>query len=191
MFPLMSMLRAWRLVGAAAVAMVAAAVALPVIADAASGPSGAQISAAVQRAEKSSDLWATINVCNVKVVRRSGFKQIGVRVQMPALGFSTRLYMTLGIQFWAGPQKGYVYTNVRYGPQSIGLAVHSPRQDGYSFYFKPPAGGTYLMRGVATLEWRVGRRVLARVTRATGGGHQHVDFGNPRGLSVATCKLTG
>lgn len=172
---------------------VVAALALPVIADAASppGPTGAQIRAAVRRAEKSSDLWGTINVCNVPVAKPSGDKQIGVRVQIPALGFTARLYMTLRLQFWEGPRKGYVTTNV-HGPQTIGLAVQSPRQDGYSFYFrKPPAHQTYLLRGLATLEWRIGTKVLGRVSRPTGGGHKHVYFGNPHGLSIATCTLTG
>jgi hypothetical protein len=169
----------------------ATALALPVIAGAASAPSGAQIRAAVRRAEKSKDLWATINVCNVPVAKPRGYKQIGVRVQIPALGFTARLYMTLGIQFWEGARKGYVRTNVQYGPKTIGLAVHSPRQGGYSFYFpSPPAGGSYLMRGVATLEWRIGKKVLARATRVTGAGYKNVDFGNPHGLSVATCTLT-
>jgi hypothetical protein len=183
----MSTRRSSRLLAAA----IATALTLPMIADAASGPSGAQIRAAVRRAEKSKDLWATINVCDVPVAKPSGYKQIGVRVQIPALGFSTRLYMTLGIQFWEGTHKGYVKTNVHYGPKTIGLAVDSPRQGGYSFYFpRPPAGGSYLIRGVATLEWRIGKKVLGRATRVTGGGYKNVDFGNPHGLSVPTCRLT-
>lgn len=184
------MRRSSRLIVLVAGVTAALTAALAVIADAASGPTGAQIRAAVRRAEKSTDLWATINVCNVPAAKPSGDKQIGVRVQIPALGFNARLYMTLGLQFWEGPRKGYVNTNV-HGPETIGLAVHSPRQGGYSFYYpKPPAGQTYLVRGSATLEWRISKTVLGRITRPTGGGYKHVDFGNPRGLSIATCTLT-
>lgn len=191
MFSRMSM-RA-RLIAMAVVGAGAAGAALPVIAGAASapGPTGAQIRAAVRRAEKSRDLWATLNVCNVPVAKSSGYKQIGVRVQMPALGFTTHLYMTLGIQAWDAAHKRYVTLNSRYGPKSIGLAFNAPSQDGYSFYYrKPVAEKTTLVRGIATLEWRIGKRVLGRVTRPTGGGYEHVDFGNPHGLSVATCTVT-
>ncbi len=154
-------------------------------------PTAAQIHAAVKQAEKSSDLWATINVCNVPTVNPRGLRQLGLRVQVPALGFPTRLYMTLGVDYWVAAKKRYASTGAKFGPHSVGIAVHKPRQDGSSFPFKPPATGSYLMRGVATLEWRIGKRVLGRVKLTTRGGFKHVDFGDPHGLSVATCTISG
>src|SRR6516165_1209759 len=59
-------------------------------------PTAAQMRAAVQRAERSKYLWATVNICNTKRHPHA----IGVRGQMPALGFPALLQMTVHLKYW-------------------------------------------------------------------------------------------
>jgi hypothetical protein len=177
------------LVLASAVVLVAGV--SPPSAATATGPTPAQVRAAVARAEKSKDLWATINACNIPSTNPRGEKLIGVRVQMPALGFPSRLYKAVEIEYWSPARKRFLKTDARYPLKSFAIAVHAPQQSGVSFAFtRPPAGGHFLLRGVATLEWRIGTRVLGRVVRSTGHGYKHVDFSRPPGYNEATCTIT-
>src|SRR5258708_2725459 len=110
-----------------------ASVPTAVLAAAAATPTPAQIRAAVTRGEKSADLWATVNACNISSAHPQGEKVIGVRVQMPGLGFAPRLYMAIEIEYWNQAKKRFQKTNSRYGLKSFGIAIHSPRQSGVSF----------------------------------------------------------
>jgi hypothetical protein len=161
------------------------------LAAAATTPTPAQIRAAVARGEKSADLWATVNACNLASTHPKGEKLIGVRVQMPGLGFASHLYMAIDIEYWNQAKKRFLKTNSHYGLKSFGIAIRAPRQSGVSFAFTPPpAGSHYVLRGVATLEWRIGTRVLGRVVRNTGHGYHHVDFSQPPGFNAATCTIS-
>lgn len=167
-----------------------AALGLTPEAPASAAPSAAEVRAAVSRAERSKDLWATINVCNKTATSPRGYKQLGVRVQMPALGFNARLFMAVRIQYWDSGSQKFLDTTEHFGPASFGVSTHRAVQGGALFAFKPlPTPQTFLMRGRATLEWRIGKRVLGRVHRTTGKGFKFVDGGSPRGLSVATCTI--
>jgi hypothetical protein len=87
----------------------------------------------------------------------------------------------------------------------IGTADMSARQAGWTFRFvQPPAGSTYVMRGVVEFEWRdeVGsaRRarkahraqrvaVVRQRTLLTETGMQGVQGGDPAGTSKAMCLI--
>jgi hypothetical protein len=147
------------------------------------GPTAAEIRAAVHRAERSRDLWATVNVCKKKDTQDI----IGIRGQMPSLGFATSMSLDVQVEFWSRD-------NARFEPipgavqhVRLGTAAHTVLQGGASFKFQPPAGE---LRGVVTFEWKRGRKVLARATRKTTHGHKHVDFADPPGYSAGICTLS-
>jgi hypothetical protein len=169
----------------ATVALVLAPVLAGPLASAATAPSHAptpkQIRAAVARATRSPDLWTTINICNTK--RHTD--QIGVRGQMPALGFTSRLYMDVLIEYWSETDKRFNPTNAR-KQIPIGRAAHAVHQSGAIFQFAPAAG---ILRGVVTFEWRLAGKVIGRVVRKTGHGYSHVDFGDPPGYSAGICAI--
>jgi hypothetical protein len=151
----------------------------------AASPSPRQISRAVARAEAASTLWATINICHVG---RSG-DLIGVRGQMPTLGFTSRMSMTLALQMWSASHRAFVAVpspnasnHVALGPHSSGL-----QQGGAEFPFR--AGSTGQWRAAVTFSWtRAGRR-LGQVTRTTTAGHPGADYSSPPHYSAATCQL--
>ncbi len=176
-----------------ATALVAAAPALPGSAAAAtrsSGPTAAQVRAAVSRAKRSGNVWTTINICNT---RRHPY-MIGFRVQMPGLGFGANLSADIRVQYWSPTAKRFQPVRGRTGALgasvSLGRATTGTHQGGVSFPFqKPPPGAHYVFRAVATFTWKLGHRVLGSTTRATGHGYRHVDQGDPAGYSAGTCTI--
>jgi hypothetical protein len=139
-----------------------------------------QVRAAVRKAERSKDLWATVNICNTK----SHPNTIGIRGQMPSLGFAAKLTMQFRVQYWSGkaftPVRGLSKT-ISLGPVTRGLY-----QAGVGFPFAPHAG---LLRGSVTLEWRLRGRRVGQVTVATRTGHPDADFGDPKGFSAGLCGI--
>ena len=157
----------------------------------ASGPSNAVIKAAIRDAERSKDLWATVNMCNLPSSHPKGNKLVGVRVQMPALGFTSQLYFSVEMQYWSETNKAFVASGIRFGPSLISSARHAPHQGGVVFPFKPPVvGQKFTVRGLVAFEWRLGKRVLGRTIRKTGHGYKHVDFSKPPGYNAGTCTIT-
>lgn len=147
-----------------------------------SGPTTAQIRAAVARAERSNDLWATVNVCNTKRHR----DVIGIRAQQPALGFSSTMLVRIGVEYWTGkafrrdPASGATKA-LRIGTDSTG--VH---QTGWSFQFGRHAGR---LRGLVEFQWVRSGKVLGSVTRITTSGRTHVGFADPAGYSASECTI--
>jgi hypothetical protein len=145
-----------------------------------STPTPAQIRRAVNSAEHSHLLWATINICNTS----RHLNQLGVRAEMPALGFASSLSMTIQVEYSTGngfrPDPG-AKTRIRLGSQKT--RVH---QAGHTFQFVPPAG---LLTAEATFEWQRAGKLLGRVTLRTTGGHHNADFGDPPRYSAATCRI--
>jgi hypothetical protein len=154
---------------------------VPVAVAAAAGPSPSQIKTALARATHSRTLWATINVCDT--ARHPD--QIGVRGQMPALGFPAQLQMTVRLSYWDFTTHRFVRIPHVSKTLALGTATHGTVQDGVSFRFAPPV----ILSGAITFQWRSGRAVLASVTRQTSGGDRGVDDGDPRGASAATCSM--
>jgi hypothetical protein len=146
-----------------------------------SSPTPAQMRTSVSRAERSSELWATINICNTPAHPN----QLGVRAQIPALGFPASLSIAIEVKYFASgsfrPDPG-VKKLIRLGTQSN--RVH---QAGHTFQFAPHAG---LLTGAVTFAWKRGGQLLGQITRPTTGGHRDVDFGDPRKHSAATCRIS-
>ena len=143
-------------------------------------PTRSQIRTAVTRATRSSALWATVNICDTK--RHPDV--IGIRGQMPALGFRAALSMRIQVDYRSAghwkPDPG-----AREGVE-LGSPRSGSQQGGVTFRFSPPA----VLSGTITFEWRLGNRVIGRATRSTAGGQRGVDAGDPRGFSSASCKIS-
>ena len=151
------------------------------------------IRAAVARAEHSPDLWATVNEC---MSATAVGDVVGIRGQMPSLGFPTTLSMDISVSYWNG--NAFVPVPAKPGQPAttskhvdLGKATHGLHQTGVNFPFVAPTSGTtLLMRGTITFEWAMGTKVIGKVTRNTGHGYANVGFSNPPGYSAGTCTLT-
>jgi hypothetical protein len=152
------------------------------------GPSGAklpsakQIKAAVAKAERSNGLWATINVCSSPKHPNT----IGVRGQMPALGFPATLQMVVRLGYYS--LQTATFTPVP-GPATtleVGTATVGFHQDGVTFTIKPPA----TLDATVQFIWRSGRKVLGSTTRSTVNSRQGVQQSDPPGYSSAVCRIT-
>ena len=143
-------------------------------------PTPRQVQAAVRKAKRSTDLWSTVNICNTK----SHPNTIGIRGQMPSLGFAAKLAMRFRVQYW----NGTAFTTVRGLSKTIALGpvTRGVYQAGVGFPFAPHAG---LLRGSVTFEWRLGNRRVGQDTRATRKGHPRADFGDPKGFSSGSCTI--
>jgi hypothetical protein len=150
---------------------------------AAKAPTSSQVRSAIRKAERSRDLWATVNICN----SRRHPNVMGIRGQMPSLGFKANLAMKFAVDFWVISKHEFrpvphVGESVSVGTSRLGL-----RQGGVRFKFSAHAGH---LRGSVTFLWRLGHRVIGSVTRKTSGGHHSADFGDPPRYSSSQCWLT-
>jgi hypothetical protein len=163
-------------------ALVALAVAaLPAAASASSGPTRSQIRRAIAAAEASRDLWATINICNSKRFPRV----IGIRGQMPSLGFNASLGMKIEVEYQPSPKTGFKPSKLK---QTIGLGqvIHRLVQGGARWTLAPHQGR---LRGSITFVWWIGHTVLGKTTRKTTAHHHDADFGDPPRFSAAECDM--
>ncbi len=146
-------------------------------------PSQAQIQKAVRRAEHSTQLWATVNVCNSH--RYPNY--LGVRGQMPALGFAAWLSMDIRLYYYARgkhrflPVLSHGTKLVRLGREAKGL-----QQGGVLFQFAPHQPR---LEAVVRFVWRRSGHVLGHTSRATTASHPSADYGSPRHYSAAVCKI--
>jgi hypothetical protein len=166
---------------AAAAFAPAAAFAVPAAPALTRSPSAAQVRAAVKAAEHSKALWATINICNPRHHRH----ELGIRAQIPSLGFSARMYVTFEVAF--RPTGASAFTPLPASAHTVFVAnrARALEQAGETYSFQPPA----VLSGIVTFQWRRGGRVLGRVTRRTTAHHHHADFGDPPGYSAAICTI--
>jgi hypothetical protein len=150
-------------------------------------PTTAQVKAAVAAAARSTDLWATVNICNTAAYP----DEVGIRGQLPGLGFQADLSLTVAVQYFSAAQNKFLSTG-DVQVVDLGLATHSAHQGGAIFPFQPPAAGdSYVLRGSVTFEWKLGGKVLGQVTRNTGHGYANVAAGDPAGYSEGTCTIDG
>jgi hypothetical protein len=63
------------------------------------------------------------------------------------------------------------------------------REVGRTFTIRAPAGGAFVLRGVAVFQWRRGDTVARRARRLTRGGHPATAGADPPGYSAATCLI--
>jgi hypothetical protein len=148
---------------------------------AATAPTAAQIKKDVHRAVTAPSLWATINVCNTKHHR----DQIGVRGQMPALGFPAQLQMTVRLLYWDSQKETFKPIPHVAKVLSLGTVTKGTVQEGVQFTFSPPV----ILAGTITFQWRRNGKLLASTTRNTSQGDKGVDDGDPAGYSTATCTI--
>jgi hypothetical protein len=147
-------------------------------------PTAAQISAAVRKAKRSRDLWATVNICDTAAHPNV----LGIRGQMPALGFPTKMSMLVQVDY-------YVMADGKFEPDTSVPPVRVPLsktaqanglwQGGVEFSFPPPA----VLSGTVTFQWRLGRRVIGQATKLTAHGRKGVKHSDPAGYSTATCTI--
>jgi hypothetical protein len=170
-----------RLATSALLVVVLAVVATPALGSAA-GPTPNQIKTAVRSAERSKRLWATINVCDTHKHPRT----IGIRGEVPALGFRTTISISLGVDFWSKTDKRFEPDPQASRMIKVGPVSHGIHQRGVTFQFAAHAGR---LRGTAKFSWTRRGKVLGSTKRVTTSSHHDADFGDPSGFSAATCMI--
>ena len=158
--------------------------------------------------------WATVNVCDTAKSPNA----LGVRTSVPGNGSNQRIFARYTAQWWSGAKQEWL-TVAGSGVTdwvALGSADMASRQAGWTFRFvQPPAGTTYVMRGVVELQWRDPTRATRRAQRLrtrradrtrrarrsqraavvrertllTKTGMKHVQGGDPAGLSKAMCLI--
>lgn len=148
-------------------------------------PTKAQVRAAVSRAERSKDLWATVNICTA---RHAGGGTLGVRGEMPALGFSSRLAMTIQLNAWSTKHKVFVAETGSTARKTLQLGATTTglQQSGAVFPFTANPG---LLNATMTFTWTRSGKVIGQVRRTTSAGHHDADFGKPAHYSAAQCRI--
>jgi len=143
----------------------------------------AQIKSAVNRAVHSRGLWATVNICNTSTHP----EMLGLRGEMPALGFPAHMYMTFQVEYWSFTTNHFEPFDKVRKTVDVGSATTGLHQAGLTFgKFTPPI----VLAGEVTFEWRQGRKLLGRSVRFTGRGYQGVDYGDPPGYTSVTCNIS-
>jgi hypothetical protein len=142
----------------------------------------AQVRAAIDGAEGSNSLWATVNVCNSP----SDPHSIGVRGQMPALGIPAALSMTVQIDYWSANEKAFVPVPGASQTVSLGDVTTGLHQGGVSFPF---AAGSGIFSGSVAFQWVRGGTVAATASRQVTSGHPDADYSSPLHLSASQCAV--
>jgi hypothetical protein len=148
------------------------------------GPTPAQVQAAVSAAESSTYLWATVNVCTA---RGSG-GTIGIRGEMPALGFAATLSMTIQLRQLDTTTDTYSPFPGTSGTRSLPLGRFTDHlhQSGAVFPFTADPGK---VQASVTFTWTRAGKVIGTATEATTSGHPQADYGTPAHYSAASCTL--
>ena len=151
-------------------------------------PTAAQIRKAVAKAERSKMLWATVNVCQITGKQAAQGGSIGIRGQMPTLGFAARLDMTIQLNRYSAKTKSFValpYPTAKttVSPGTFATDLH---QDGAVFPFSGPAG---LLNATVTFSWTRAGKLLGSTTQQTTAGHRDAAGGRPSHYSTAQCQL--
>jgi hypothetical protein len=152
------------------------------------GPTATQIRKAIANAERSKMLWATVNVCQTKGKHAAKGGSIGVRGQMPTLGFASTLSMTIQLNRYSAKSKSFVavpYATAR-TTVSPGRFAKDLHQDGAVFPFSGPAG---LLNATVTFGWTRSGKLLGSTTQETTAGHPDAAGGQPARYSAAQCQL--
>jgi hypothetical protein len=136
----------------------------------------------------STQLWATIDVCNPSDAPDT----VGIRGSMPGDGKSNEvMYMRFRLQYLDGGTKHWVdlTTEAASGFVAVGRAK-STRQAGRSFQLIPvPGKPAFALRGVVSFQWRRGAKVVLSASRPTSAGRQSLAGADPAGYSAATCSI--
>ncbi len=139
--------------------------------------------------DRSRHLWSTVNICDTQ----KSANVVGLRASMPGSGRKKeRMFMRFRVQYKAvdGTWRNFRAASTSSGWQPVGSARYKARQSGWTFPFEPDAGQRFEVRGVVNFQWRRGRKVVRRATKATTSGH-NVSVADPEGYSAATCEIVG
>ncbi|HEY2439991.1 MAG TPA: hypothetical protein VGI07_07175 [Solirubrobacteraceae bacterium] len=149
-------------------------------------PSQHQIAQAVSAAERSPLLWATINICNSRTHR----DKIGVRGQMPSLGFSATMQMTFKLNSWSASAKQFQPINSPNAVDTIAVGTHSRtlEQEGTIFPFQ--TGTTGLWNATVVFIWKRNGKIIGQTQRRTTGGHRDAYYGSPPHYSAPQCRIS-
>ncbi len=139
--------------------------------------------AAVRSAERSRYLWATVNVCNTKRHPNS----IGIRAQMPALGFTTTLEMNFQVDQRSAQSASFRPISGAKRAVSVGSVKRGLQQDGVTFSLPANSGA---LRGTVNFEWKLGHWLLGHSSRVTTRGHPTANFGDPPRYSASRCVIS-
>jgi hypothetical protein len=136
---------------------------------------------------ESSELWATVDVCNPK----DQLDTIGIRGSMPSDDHKgDTIYMRFRVQYEEASSKKWV--DIAKGADSGFQPVHTAgaaSQAGRNFQLVPTAAGAFTLRGVVSFQWRRGARVVYATTRPTTASHESLAGADPKGFSAATCTI--
>jgi hypothetical protein len=143
-----------------------------------------QIARAVRSAERSGGLWATINICSSHRYPH----QLGVRGQMPTLGFPANLTMVVQVNYWSATGKRFVPITSAAGSTTLtlGRLTSGLQQDGAVFPFDAHTGR---LNATITFRWTRNGKLLGQTVRRTTAGHHDADFGSPPRYSAAQCTI--
>jgi hypothetical protein len=150
------------------------------------GAVGASQAAAAAPARSSA--WATVNVCDAGAAPGA----VGMRVGVLGDGRDRLAYARFNAQWWSPAKKAWVPVS---GSASspwvrVGSTIFASRQNGWTFSFAPPGqGANFILRGLVTVQWRAGGKVVRQGTLVTRSGLPGVDRGDPAGSSRASCSL--
>ncbi|HET9103021.1 MAG TPA: hypothetical protein VFN55_06665 [Solirubrobacteraceae bacterium] len=151
-------------------------------AGAATGPTPAQVSTAVARAERATTLWATINICDP----RADPKVLGVRGQMPSLGFASWMSMEIRLEYYDARRHRWIDDPGTLKTIRLGRASRGLQQGGATYAFTGP---TPALRARVRFAWRRSGRLLGTTVGLTTAGHPGADYGSPPGYSAASCRI--
>ncbi len=154
---------------------------------ASSSPSS-QIVLSKRTLAQSTQLWATIDVCNPNDEPNT----VGIRGSMPGNGQSGEtMYMRFRLQYLDATTKHWVDLANGSTPGYIAVgAAKSARQAGRSFTLVPvPGKPAFSLRGVVSFQWRRGATVLESLSRPTTAGHDSLAGADPANFSAATCPI--
>ncbi len=143
-----------------------------------------QVAKAVSRAERSSSLWATVNICD----SRKHPHAMGIRGQMPTLGFPASLSMAIQANYWSTAKKRFepIKTSTATTKLSLGRQSSGLQQDGAVFPFKAHSG---LLNATVKFTWTRNGKTLGQTDRRTTAGHRDADFGSPPHYTAAECRI--
>jgi hypothetical protein len=146
-------------------------------------PTAAQIKKAVTQAERSKSLWATVNICNSARYPDT----IGVRGQMPSLGFPAWLSMKIQLDYYSTASRQFVPLPGGGGTHTTRLGRSSSKlqQGGATWIFNMPV----LLNATITFVWKREGKLLGETSQTTVAGHPNAQFGSPQHYSAKQCRL--
>jgi hypothetical protein len=140
-------------------------------------PTTAQIASAIKHAERSRQLWATVNVCHAP--------RFGIRAQIPALGFPATLSLTIQVTYLDPATHRFTAVQGVTGKVALGTQTSNLHQGGAIWKFT----SAVTLSGTVTFKWRIGHKLIGETTRKASAGIKTVDHTDPHGTSNRTCTL--